>query len=194
MSAGPITPRQFHRQRWSLGDSKGGPTSPFGVSFFQAPPGFFLHEQKEMGWIEPALVTHCGVCPRVDVGARAASGGDKVLWECIDPYEAEVRNHATSSDTADAVPPSPRVRTGARHCAAAQSAAAPYLLPRSSFSRRNHFVGLRRRCAGGRNAPSQGFPLWGKLSAQPTDEGNAATHATSSDRPSGGHLPLKGKA
>ena len=28
---------------------------------------------------------------RDDVGARAANGGDKVLWECIGPYEAEVR-------------------------------------------------------------------------------------------------------
>ena len=50
MSGDPIVPRRFHLQGQSLGVSKGGPTSPFGVSFFQAPPGFFLHEQKEMGW------------------------------------------------------------------------------------------------------------------------------------------------
>ncbi|MBS1403020.1 MAG: hypothetical protein HPZ79_08595 [Oscillospiraceae bacterium] len=71
--------------------------SPSGESAMERVHSDALHEQKEMGWIEPALVTHCGVCQRVDVGARAASGGDKVLWECIDPYEAEVRNHATSS-------------------------------------------------------------------------------------------------
>ena len=90
MSGDPITPRRFFRQRQSLGVSKGGPTSPFGVSFFQAPPGFFLHEQKEMGWNRT----------RVDVG--------------IDPYEAEVRNRNTSSVTLR-VPPSPRVRMNALH-------------------------------------------------------------------------------
>ena len=31
MSGNPITPSQFYRQRQSLGVSKGGPTSPFGV-------------------------------------------------------------------------------------------------------------------------------------------------------------------
>ena len=31
MSCGPIVLGRFHRQGWSLGDSKGGPTSPFGV-------------------------------------------------------------------------------------------------------------------------------------------------------------------
>ena len=72
--------------------------SPSGESAMERVHSDALHEQKEVGWIEPALVTHCGVCQRVDVGARAASGGDKVLWECIDPYEAEVRNHVTSSD------------------------------------------------------------------------------------------------
>ena len=75
MSGNPITPSQFYRQRQSLGVSKGGPTSPFGVSFFQAPPGFFLLVQKEMGWNRP----------RVDVG--------------IDPYEGDGHvSHVTSSD------------------------------------------------------------------------------------------------
>ena len=44
----------------------------------------------------------------------------------------------------------------------------------------------------------KGFPLWGKLSPKVTDEGNTAlrpvSHNTSSERPSGAHLPLKGKA
>ena len=50
--------------------------SPFGRVHSDA-----LHEQNEMGWNRT----------RDDVGARAANGGDKVLWECIGPYEAEVR-------------------------------------------------------------------------------------------------------
>ena len=50
--------------------------SPFGRVHSDA-----LHEQKEMG----------GNRTRDDVGARAANGGDKVLWECIGPYEAAVR-------------------------------------------------------------------------------------------------------
>ena len=38
-----------------LGVSKGGQQPPLACSFFQAPPGFFLHVQKEMGWI----LSHC---------------------------------------------------------------------------------------------------------------------------------------
>ena len=34
---------------------------------------------------------------RDDVGARAANGGDKVLWGCIVPYEALKRENAGGS-------------------------------------------------------------------------------------------------
>lgn len=39
----------------------------------------------------PSAGQACARGTRDDVGARAANGGDKVLWECIGPYEAEVR-------------------------------------------------------------------------------------------------------
>ena len=35
------------------GFQRGNTKSPFGVLFLSGPPGFFLHEQKEMGWIAP---------------------------------------------------------------------------------------------------------------------------------------------
>ena len=31
------------------------------------------------------------------MGARAANGGDKVLWECIGPYEGNVSNRTIAS-------------------------------------------------------------------------------------------------
>ena len=49
MSGDPIVPRQFYCQRQSLGDSKGGPTSPFGVLFLSGSTRFLSAQAERNG-------------------------------------------------------------------------------------------------------------------------------------------------
>ena len=82
--------------------------SPSGESAMERVHSDALLVQKEMGWNRPRCDAHRSVYLRDDVGARAASGGDKVLWECIDPYEAEVRDARHLIRPPFGRPPSPQ--------------------------------------------------------------------------------------